>query len=64
MTNVACRLRRNVNGLADELCELYSQQFEAIQENPAAVKWEDYKERRTRIQQLQTELRGKVSQSS
>jgi hypothetical protein len=66
MTGVAPRLReqRDVYNLADELRELYLQQFDAVRRDVAEVEWEDYKERQERINQLQVELQAKVPRPS
>ena len=61
MTGVAPRLReRDVYHLAHELCELHEQQFDAIRRDVAAVEFEDYKERRKRINQLQIKMRAEL----
>jgi len=56
--------RRSVYDLANELCELFGEQFNALQRGLTEVDLEQYLERRGRIHQLQTHLKGKVSQPS
>jgi hypothetical protein len=61
----AARLRqRSVYQLANELYELYQQQFDALEQGRAQVELKQYLERRSRIHQLQSELKGKVSRPS
>jgi len=62
MNSVAPRLsRRGVTELANELCALFANEFEALRKGLTEVELEQYLERRRRIHQLQTELNGKVS---
>ena len=56
--------RRKVHDLANELCELFGEQFDALKQESAEVELEQYLERRNRIHHLQTELKGKVSRPS
>ncbi len=65
MTEVSRRLRgRSANDLSNELCELFAQQFDALQNGQAAVELEQYLERRKRIHQLQSELKAQVARPS
>jgi hypothetical protein len=65
MNEVTSRLsRRSVYQLANELCELFAEQFDTLQQGLTEVELEQYLERRSRIHQLQTELKGKVSRPS
>lgn len=61
MNDVAPRLRqRTVFDLAIDLCELFGQQFDALQQGQDEVNSQQYQERRGRIHQLQKELRDFV----
>lgn len=63
--DVSTRLsRRSIYDLAYEICELFGQQFDAVQQDQTEVELEQYRERRSRIHQLQVELKGRVSQPS
>jgi hypothetical protein len=53
--------RRRVYELANELYELYEKQFDALEQGRAQIALEQYLERWSRIHQLQTELKRKVS---
>ena len=66
MTGVSGKLRRGADAedLSNELCELFGQQFEALQNGQAEVELEQYLERRARIHQLQTELKASISRPS
>lgn len=58
MNDVALRLRlRTVFDIATDLCELYGEQFDALQQGPEEVDSQQYQERRGRIHQLHTELK-------
>lgn len=56
--------RRSVRDFSNELCELFAQQFAALQEGQAEVELEQYLERRRRIHQLQVELKASVRRPS
>jgi len=59
MNDVAPRLRpRTVFDLAVDLCELFGQQFDALQQGPDEVDSQQYQQRRGRIHQLQAELKA------
>jgi hypothetical protein len=65
MNGIAPRLKqRNVYELANELCQLFDEQFDALQQHLTDVELERYLERRSRIHQLQTELKGMASRPS
>ena len=65
MTEVSRRLRRrSADDLSNELCELFGQQFDALENGQAEVELEQYLERRRRIHQLQTELKTFVPRPS
>jgi hypothetical protein len=65
MNEISPRVRRRtVDDLSNELCELFGQQFDALQQGLAEVELEQYLERRGRIHQLQTELRTLVRRPS
>ena len=58
MNDVAPRLRqRTVSAVATDLCELFGQQFDALQQCPDEVDSQQYQDRRGTIHQLQTELK-------
>jgi len=50
---------RSIDDLSKEVCELFGQQFDALQQGMVEVELEQYLERRSRIHQLQTELKAK-----
>jgi hypothetical protein len=56
--------RRSVDDLSKEVCELFGQQFDALQRGLAEDELEQYLERRGRIHQLQTELKTLVPRPS
>jgi hypothetical protein len=56
--------RRSARELSDELCELFGQQFAALQQGKAEAELEQYLERRKQIHQLQTELKACVRRPS
>jgi hypothetical protein len=56
--------RRTVYDLANELCDLFREQFDALKHGLTEVDLEQYLERRGRIHQLQSELKGKVPRPS
>jgi hypothetical protein len=56
--------RRSVRDFSNELCELFGQQFAALQQGEAEVDLEQYLERRRQIHQLQTELKASVRRPS
>jgi hypothetical protein len=65
MNGIVPRLRQhNVYELANELCKLFGEQFDALQQDLTDVELERYLERRSRIHQLQIELKGIVSRPS
>jgi translation initiation factor IF-1 len=65
MTGISRRLRgRGAEELSNELCELFGQQFDALQNGQVEVELEQYMERRKRIHQLQTELKMLVARPS
>ncbi len=66
MTGVSRKLRRGTDAedLSNELCDLFGQQFDALQNGQAEEELEQYLERRKRIHQLQTELKGLVVRPS
>jgi hypothetical protein len=65
MTGQASSVRRvRIYDLADELCDLYSRQFDVVRQCLAGIESEKYLERRERIRQLQTELKNEVSRSA
>ena len=65
MNGVARRLkRRSVAELANELCELFGEQFDALQQGLTEVELDQYLKRRIQIHQLQTELEGMASRPS
>ena len=65
MNAVTPRVRqRGVQDLANELCELFGQQFDALQRGLAEDDLEQYLERRGRIHQLQTELKTLIPRPS
>jgi hypothetical protein len=65
MNDVESRLRtRGVHDLSNELCEIFEQQFDALQHGLAELELEQYLERRRRIHQLQTELKTSVHRPS
>jgi hypothetical protein len=58
MNEVSPRVRRRgIDELSSEVCELFEQQFDALQQDLSEVELEQYLERRRRIHQLQTELK-------
>jgi hypothetical protein len=56
--------RRSIDDLSKEVCELFGQQFEALEQGLAEVELEQYLERRRRIRQLQMELKSSVRRPS
>jgi hypothetical protein len=56
--------RRSIDDLSKEVCELFGQQFEALEQGLAEVELEQYLERRRRIHQLQMELKSSVRRPS
>jgi len=59
MNGVTPRARpRGVRDLANELCELFGQQFDALQQGLGEDDLEQYLERRGRIHQRQIELKS------
>jgi len=65
MNGVTPRVRqRGSRDLAIELCELFREQFEALQRGLAEDELEQYLERRGRIHQLQIELKALVPRPS
>jgi len=56
--------RRSIDDLSKEVCELFAQQFEALEQGLAEVELEQYLERRRRIHQLQMELKSSVRRPS
>jgi hypothetical protein len=65
MNGIVPRLRQQtVYELANELCKLFGEQFDALQQHLTDVELERYLERRSRIHQLQIELKGIVSRPS
>jgi hypothetical protein len=65
MNEVPRRLaRRSVRDFSNELCELFGQQFAALEQGQAEAELEQYLERRKLIHQLQTELKACVRQPS
>jgi hypothetical protein len=62
MNAAAPRLRRrSVYQLANDLCELFGKQFDALRQGLTEVELEQYLERSSMIRQVQTELKGRVS---
>jgi hypothetical protein len=55
---------RSVRDFSNEICELFGQQFAALQQGQAEAELEQYLERRRRIHQLQTELKASVRRPS
>lgn len=65
MNGIVPRLRQHsIYELANELCKLFDEQFDALQQHLTDVELERYLERRSRIHQLQIELKGIVSRPS
>ncbi len=65
MNGIAPRIRpRTVDDLSNQVCELFGQQFDALQQGLAEDELEPYLERRRRIHQLQTELKTLVPRPS
>jgi len=58
MNGISPRVRpRNVDDISNEVCDLFGQQFDALQQGLAEDELEQYLQRRRRIHQLQTELK-------
>jgi len=65
MNGVSPRLRpRSVDDLSKEVCELFGQQFEALQQGLSEDELEQYLGRRRLIHQLQNELKALVPRPS
>jgi hypothetical protein len=65
MNGIVPRLKQHsIYELANELCKLFDEQFDALQQDLTDVELEQYLERRSRIHQLQIELKGIVSRPS
>ncbi len=65
MNGIVPRLKQHsIYELANELCKLFDEQFDALRQDLTDVELERYLERRSRIHQLQIELKGIVSRPS
>ena len=65
MNEISPRIRRRgIDELSSEVCELFGQQFEALQQDLSEGELEQYLERRRKIHQLQTELKTFIPRPS
>jgi hypothetical protein len=65
MNETGPRIRpQTIHELANELCKLFGEQFDALQLDLTEVELESYLKTRTRIHQLLTELKAMASRPS
>lgn len=65
MNDVSPRVRRrSIDDLSNEVCDLFGQQFDALQQGLSDDELEQYLERRAQIHQLQTELKALIPRPS
>ncbi len=65
MNGESRRLKRSsAKDLSNEICELFGQQFAALHQGLEEAELKQYLERRTRIHELQIELKASVPRPS